>query len=99
MSPQDVESFRQVINIESSFLALHKHIIDVDLHVVINLIFEDFVDQPLIYSPGIFETKRYDFIAVQAFVGDEHHLLLVLWCHPDLVVVGEGIYEAEQLMV
>ena len=84
---------------ESSFLIFHEHVIDVDLHIATDLIFEDFIDQPLICSFDIFETKRHNFVAVQAFVGDKCHLLLIIRCHPDLVVGGEGIHEAEQLMV
>ena len=42
--PQGIKCFSQIVDMESSFLALHEYVIDVDLHISIDLIFEDFVD-------------------------------------------------------
>ena len=80
---------------ESDFLALYEHVVDIDLHIMIDLVLEDFIDQSLICSPDIFETKRHDFVAVQAFVSDKCRLLLILRCYLDLVVAEESIHEAE----
>ncbi|KAL2499336.1 Pathogenesis-related thaumatin superfamily protein [Abeliophyllum distichum] len=44
-----------------------KHVIHVNLHSRPKLIGEHLIDKPLIGSPGIFQAKRHNLIAVEAF--------------------------------
>ena len=45
-----------------------------------------FVDETLIGSPGVFESKRHYSIAVQSPVGDETSVVLIGGVHRNLVI-------------
>ena len=79
---------------DRSFIAFYEHVVDIDLHVMIDLILENFINQSLIYDLNIFETERHDFIIVQAFIGNKYHLLLIFGRHPDLIIFREDIHKA-----
>lgn len=81
-----------------SLVTFYQNVIDVNFHIMANLIFEDLVDEILVSSSNVLQPKGNDFIIVQHPVSDEGHLLLILRCHFDLVVAQEYIHEAENLV-
>ena len=74
-----------------------KYIIDVDFHIAFDLMFEHFIDEALICCT-IFLNQKASFYNNTDFVGYECGILLTFRCHPSLIVSGEGIYEAQQLV-
>ena len=80
-------------------LAFDEHVIHVDLHIIVDLIFEYLVDKLLVGCSGIFQSERHDLIAMEPPISDECHLLLIMQWHFDLVVPEEGIHESQQLML
>lgn len=54
---KDIEGFFWVFDVVCPFKALDKHVVDVDVYVLTNLVFEELVDQPLIGDFCIFQIK------------------------------------------
>lgn len=79
-----------------SLSTFDKHIINVHLHISINLVLEYFINEALIGCTYIFQTKQHYFITVQIFVVDEYCFLLILEGYLDLVISQEEIYEAQE---
>lgn len=77
------------------FRALDEHIIDMDFHIPINLVLENLVDQLLISGSYIFQIKKHYLVVINIFINYEGCVLLILGCHPNLVVAREGIHEVE----
>ena len=49
----------------------YKHIVHVNLHVSVDLLFEDFVHQSLVGCARILEAEWHDPVAVKVAIGDE----------------------------
>jgi hypothetical protein len=41
----------------------HQHVIHISFHVPSNLVFENFIDHPLVNSPCVFQTKKHCHLA------------------------------------
>ena len=82
----------------SIVLNFHQHVIYVDFYIPPNLWMKYVVNQPLICCPCILQTKGHHLITEQAWTGDKGCLLLVCLIHPYLIVSGESIYKAKQLV-
>lgn len=90
-----IKGFFQVEDMVGFFEALGEHVIDVDFHISINLVFENLIHQVLVGDSCILQTKRHHFIVVNTFVDHDGDILLILGSHPDLVVSPEGIHKAK----
>ena len=62
--PQSYEGFLQVREVLIRMMTFDKHVIHIDLHVVIGLISKYLVDQPLIGHSDILESKGHNFVVV-----------------------------------
>ena len=60
------------------FLAFDEHIINLDLHVSPNLFTKYLIYQPLVCGPCIFQSERYNLVAIKSLAGDESCFLLIL---------------------
>ena len=78
--------------------AFHKHIIDVHLHGVSDLLHKDFVDYPLKSCSGVLLPEGHHLIAIDFSVGDKRHLILIQRMHLDLIVYRICIHEIEKCM-
>jgi hypothetical protein len=56
---------------------------------------EHLVYQSLVGGSSIFEAEGHYLVAEKASACDEGRLLLVSFCHLNLVVAREGVHEAE----
>lgn len=82
----------------SSSEAFYKHVVYVYFNISPDLIFKYLVDESLISSSGILQSKGHHLITVEALVCDESGLLLVGSIHLNLVVPREGIHEVKGLV-
>ena len=78
--------------------AFDQQVIDVRLHVAADLVPEDFVHQALVGGTSVLQPEWHDPIAIQAMFGDEGGVFFIFRSHTNLVVAGEGVHEAEQLV-
>lgn len=81
-----IEGFFHVFDVVGLFGALDEHVVNVDLHILTNLVFENLIDQSLIDSSCIFQIKRCYFITINTFFDDERCILLILGSHPYLAI-------------
>ena len=81
-----------------SVLTFDDHVVDVDLHYVVDLLALHAGDHPLIGGSGVLEDEGHDFIAICSLRSDEGCLLHVVFGHRDLVVPPLCIQEAEACM-
>lgn len=93
-----IEGLLQIGDIVGCMDALYQHVIHIDFHVSPKLILEDLVHQPLISCSCILEAEGYYLVAVNAFLGHEGSVLLIVWVHLYLVIPEEGIHEAEEFV-
>ena len=99
MSSKYGKGFLQVSNMVCSLETLHQHVIYIYFHILSDLYFEDLIDEPLVGGSGVFQTEGHYFVAVYALIGYEGCMLLIFWCHLDLIIPNEGIYETQKSMV
>ena len=81
-----------------SLRTLYQHIVHVHLHVAPDLVFEVLIDESLVSGSGVLQSEGHYSVAVEALGGHEGGVLLIFGCHPDLIVSGKSIHEAEQSM-
>ena len=62
------------------------HVVNVDLDILSNLLFENSIHQYLVCSACIFKAKGHDPIAKVGIFNDECCFLLVWSVHPNLIV-------------
>lgn len=62
-----------------------------------HLIFEDFIDQPLVGGTCIFQAKGHDPI-IKEILASNKNCFLILRYYPDLVIASKSIYESVELM-
>ena len=64
-----------------------------------DLSFEDLIDESLVGGSDILQTEGHHFVTAKALGDHEGRMLFVLGRHPDLVISGKDIHEAEQSMI
>ena len=62
------------------------HVIDVDLKISFNLLFEDLIHQSLVCSACILQAKRHDHVAEVGIFSNKFCFLFIWGVHPDLTV-------------
>lgn len=62
--PQSAKSFFKFSHMLLHPLTFHQHIIDIELHIIVDLVLEDFVDEVLISSSYILQAKVHDLVVV-----------------------------------
>lgn len=81
------------------FNTFNKHIINIDLYILADLVFKDFVDESLVRSSYILKTKRHYFIIVHTLIDHEGHIFFILMGYFYLVVTLESVHKTEHSMV
>ena len=79
-------------------LLFYDHIIHVHFHIPPELVLEEFVDHPLVSCPRVFQANGHHLVTIRLTVGDQGSVLLIMSCHPDLVIARECIHECEEFM-
>ena len=51
--------------------AFYQHIVNVELHISFNLMYEHFVHEPLICCAHVLKAERHHFVAKKALAGNE----------------------------
>ena len=51
--------------------AFYQHVVQVNLHIPLNLMCEHFVHQPLIHGTRVLKSERHDFVVEETLVGDK----------------------------
>lgn len=64
-----------------------EHIIHVQLHILPDVVLEDFIYEMLIGCTYIFQTKWHDPVTEKILINDKGNLFLILKSHSDLVIV------------
>ena len=65
---------------------LHKHVVNVHLHVLSYLWTEHVIYQPLISCPCVLQTEGHYLVAKQTLVGNEGGFFLVNFVHLYLII-------------
>lgn len=84
---------------DSYYLAFDKHVTYAYLHVLPDLIFEDFILQVLVSGTYIFKTKWNDPVTKKILVSNKTSFFFVFGNHPKFVTIIESIHETKQIMV
>ena len=77
---------------------IDKRIINIRLHITVELILKDFIHQSLIGDLYIFQAKGHHPITVNSLFSDKGYFFLIFRCHSDLIITDESAHEAEELM-
>lgn len=95
MPTKGAKGFFKIFDVVGFLETFDKHVIDINLHVLINLVLENFVDQPLVGSSYIFQTKGYYIIIINTFFDDDSSVLFIFKSHSYLIIAWESIHEAK----
>ncbi len=93
--PKLVECFPQVYDMTTRLLALNYHIIDIYLHISLDLGAEYFIHQPLVCCSCIFKAEGHSDIVVGLNFGNEGSFFLIFDIHSNLVIFAKSIEEAK----
>ena len=66
--------------------AFYQHVINIDLNISPNLLYEHLVHEPLICRACVFEAEWHYFVAEEALAGYKLSLLLICFVHFDLII-------------
>jgi len=67
-----------VLHVVGALKALHNHVVDVYLHGVFDLLFEDLIDHSLEGCSGVLQCEGFYFTAVDFSICDERRLVFCL---------------------
>ena len=74
-------------------LAFYQHVVNINLDISPNLLYEHLIHEPLIRRACVFETKWHYFIVEEALASNERSFLLICFIHSDLVVTRKSVHE------
>ena len=75
------------------FEGFHKHVINIHLHHLSEVLGEHTVDESFVSCASILKAERHYPIAVGSSVSYECGFFLVVGVHHDLIVPGERVHE------
>ena len=84
-----------MLDVVGTLKSLHKHVIDVYLHSVSDLLLEDLIGHSLEGSSGVLQSEGHYFVAVDFLIGDECCLVFIIWIHLDLIVFRVYVHKDE----
>ena len=87
----------QILNERFLVPGLNQNVIDLGLHVVVQLTPKAGLHCALDGGAGVSEAEWHPSVSVATFGRDESRLLLILLHHQDLMVPGEGVHETQEL--
>ena len=98
MLPECTKGLFKISEVVYKSSTFDEHVIHIHLHVAVDMLLKNFVDQALVRCSYIFEPKGHNPVTVKTMISNKSSFLLVLRHHPYLVIAEEGIHEDEELM-
>ena len=95
---EGVKSLGKVDKVPLNAQRFDQHVVDVDIHVAIDLGIEHVIDESLISGASVFQPERHSGVAEDAKVDNEGCLLHIIGMHSGLVVSRVHIQEAQDLI-
>ena len=94
--PKDLEHFPQVVYMVFHLQTFDKHVIHVHFRSFPDLFGEHFVDQPLIGSSSVLESKGHHLVAIKAPINHKSFLDSIRFMHLDLIIAGIHVHETKE---
>lgn len=98
MDLHNLEGFCEVFFMLLGHATLHKHVINIDLHISPYIGSEHSGHHPVVGSSRVLQIEWHDFLALEALLGDEGGVLMVYEMHLNLVIYRVGIHKCQQLV-
>ena len=86
MLSKSCEGLSEVVDVVNHAHAFDQYVVDIGLHVSVELFGKKFINHPLVGSSSILQPEGYYLVAVSPPINDEGYFFFVFWCHPDLIV-------------
>jgi len=80
------------------FLALDEHVVHIYLYIPPNLLTEHLVYQPLVCGSCVLQAEWHDPVIIEPLASDKGSLLLIFFCHLNLVILEKVVYKGEKLV-